>query len=154
PDKARYGVFTMLADDVRKRTRTLIEEAAAPSNTNDESRKIGDFYSTFMNEAEIESKGIGPLQPQLDKIAKIQNREQLVRVIGGTLRADVDPLNSTNFQTGNLFGIWVTQGVMDPAHSIPYLLQGGLGLPDRDYYISNTPQMAELRTKYQTHIAA
>src|ERR1041385_6961836 len=58
PDKARYGVFTMLADEVRKRTRTLIEQAAASnSNTTDESRKIGDFYSSFMNEGEIESKG-------------------------------------------------------------------------------------------------
>ncbi len=155
PDKARYGVFTMLADEVRKRTRTLIEEAAGSSSkASDESRKIGDFYSSFMNEAEIESKGIGPLQPQLDKIAKIQNRSDLVRVIGGTLRADADPLNNTSFHTENLFGVWVTQGLMDPTHSVPYLLQGGLGLPDRDYYISNTPQMAELRTKYQSHIVA
>jgi putative endopeptidase len=155
PDKARYGVFTMLADDVRKRTRALIEEAASSnSNANDEVRKIGDFYSTFMNEGEIESKGTGPLQPQLDKVAKIQNRGDLVQVIGGTLRADVDPLNSTNFHTEDLFGVWVTQGLMDPTHSVPYLLQGGLGLPDRDYYISSTPQMAELRMKYQSHIAA
>ena len=156
PDKARYGVFTMLADEVRKRTRTLIEEAAASTSSadKDESRKIGDFYSTFMNEAEIESKGIGPLQPELDKIAKIQNRNDLVRVIGGTIRADVDPLNNTNFHTENLFGVWVTQGLTDPSHSVPYLLQGGLGLPDRDYYTSNTPQMEELRTKYQTHVAA
>ena len=156
PDKARYGVFTMLADEVRKRTRTLIEEAAASTSSadKDESRKIGDFYSTFMNEAEIESKGIGPLQPELDKIAKIQNRNALVRVIGSTIRADVDPLNNTNFQTENLFGVWVTQGLTDASHSVLYLLQGGLGLPDRDYYISNTPQMEELRTKYQTHVAA
>ena len=54
--------------------------------------------------------------------------------------ADVDPLNSTNFQTANLLGVWITQGLTDPAHSVPYLLQGGLGMPDRDYYLSDRPQ--------------
>ena len=52
------------------------------------------------------------------------------------LRADVDPLNNTNFETGNLFGVWVAQGLTDPSHNFPYLLQGGLGMPDRDYYLS------------------
>ena len=54
----------------------------------------------------------------------------------GELRADVDPLNNTNFETGNLFGVWVAQGLTDPSHNYPYLLQGGLGMPDRDYYVS------------------
>jgi predicted metalloendopeptidase len=152
-DKSRYGVFTMLADEVRKRTQSLIQEAAANTAASDEPRKIGDFYSSFMDEAAIESKGIAPLKPQLDAIAKIQNRGDLAGTIGGTLRADVDALNATNFQTENLFGVWVTQGLNDPTHSVPYLLQGGLGLPDRDYYLSVTPQMAELRKQYQTHIA-
>jgi putative endopeptidase len=153
-DKSRYGVFTMLADEVRKRTQSLIQEAAANTAAGDEPRKIGDFYSSFMDEAAIESKGIAPLKPQFDAIAKIQNRGDLAGTIGGTLRADVDALNATNFQTENLFGVWVTQGLTDPTHSVPYLLQGGLGLPDRDYYLSGTPQMAELRKQYQTHIAS
>src|ERR1043166_1898828 len=136
PDKSRYGVFTMLSDEVRKRTQMLIQGAAsATSGATDEARKIGDFYSSFMDEATIESKGIAPIKPQLDAIAKIQNRGDLAGTIGGTLRADVDALNATNFQTENLFGVWVTQGLNDPAHSVPYLLQGGLGLPDRDYYL-------------------
>jgi predicted metalloendopeptidase len=155
PDKSRYGLFTMLSDEVRKRTQTLIQGAvSAGSGASDESRKIGDFYSSFMDEAAIEAKGITPLKPQLDAIAKIQNRRDLAGTIGGSLRADVDALNATNFQTENLFGVWVTQGLNDPAHSVPYLLQGGLGLPDRDYYLSSTPQMAELRKQYQTHIEA
>jgi predicted metalloendopeptidase len=107
-----------------------------------------------MDEAAIESQGIAPLNPQFDAIAKIQSRGDLAGAIGGTLRADVDPLNATNFQTENLFGVWVTQGLNDPTHSVPYILQGGLGLPDRDYYLSSTPQMAELRRQYQAHIEA
>ena len=75
-------------------------------------------------------------------------------MLGSQIRADVDPLNNTNFETLNLFGVFVSQGLADPENSYPYLLQGGLGMPDRDYYLSATPQMADLRTKYQAHIAA
>jgi predicted metalloendopeptidase len=154
PDKSRYGVFTKMADDTRKRTVMLIQEAAnAGSNATGEARKIGDYYSSFMDEATIESKGISPLKTRLEPIAAIADRRALARVIGSNLRSDVDPLNNTNFQTENLFGVWITQGLEDPVHSVPYLLQGGIGMPDRDYYISNDPHMAELRTKYQIHIA-
>jgi predicted metalloendopeptidase len=107
-----------------------------------------------MDEAEIEAKGIEPLKPRLDAIASIADRSALARAIGSTLRADVDALNNTSFQTENLFGVWVTQGLDDPEHSYPYLLQGGLGMPDRDYYISSSPKMAELRKQYQAHVAA
>ena len=118
PDKSSYGVFAILADETRKQTEALIKEAAEPSsNAGAESRKVGDFYSSFMDEAAIEAKGIAPLKTQLDKISAIRDRRELARVIGGTLRADVDPLNSTNFETDNLFGVWVTQGLTDPTHS-------------------------------------
>src|SRR5262249_51822572 len=63
-------------------------------------------------------------------------------------------LNNTNFETENLFGVWIAQGLTDPDHNVPYLLQGGLGLPDRDYYVSNSPKMVELRFPYKDHIAA
>jgi len=70
------------------------------------------------------------------------------------VRADVDPLNATNFFTEHLLGVFVSQGLDDPAHNVPYLLQGGLGMPDRDYYVSKSPKMAELRTAYQAHVQA
>jgi endothelin-converting enzyme/putative endopeptidase len=78
----------------------------------------------------------------------------MTRALGAALRADVDPLNNTNFHTENLFGVWIAQGLNDPSHNTPYLLQGGLGMPDRAYYLTDSPKMAELRTKYQQHIAA
>jgi predicted metalloendopeptidase len=154
PDKASYGVFTILSDETRKRTVALIQEAAGRSSQSEEARKIGDFYSSFMDEAGIEAKGIAPLKPQLDSIAAIADRRALARAIGSSLRADVDALNNTNFQTEHLFGVWITQALDDPEHSVPYLLQGGLGMPDRDYYLSNSPKMAELRKQYQGHVAA
>ena len=154
-DKPSYGVFTMLADETRKRLLALIQESAKSGlAASQDARKIGDFYASFMDEAAIESKGIAPLKPQLDAIAAIADRHALARALGGQLRADVDPLNDTNFETEHLFGVWIAQGLTEPTHNFPYLLQGGLGMPDRDYYLSPSPHMAELRTEYQAHIAA
>jgi putative endopeptidase len=70
------------------------------------------------------------------------------------MRADVDPLNSTNFYTDRLFGIWVSPDFNDPTHNVPYLLQGGLGLPDRDNYLSTEKNDVELQAKYREHIVA
>ena len=154
-DKSGYGLDAILIDETRKRTVSLIEDAAKGGTAaSEDSRKIGDFYASFMDEAAIESKGMAPLKPQLDGFAAIADRHALARAIGGELRADVDALNNTNFETGNLFGIWVTQGLEDPDHSYPYLLQGGLGMPDRDYYLSTSPHMAELRKQYLAHVEA
>jgi putative endopeptidase len=154
-DKSGYGLDAILIDETRKRTLSLIEDAAKGGTAaSEDSRKIGDFYASFMDEAAIESKGMAPLKPQLDGFAAIADRHALARAIGGELRADVDALNNTNFETGNLFGIWVTQGLEDPDHSYPYLLQGGLGMPDRDYYLSTSPHMAELRKQYLAHVEA
>jgi predicted metalloendopeptidase len=153
PDKASYGVGTILVDKTRKQTVALIQDAAS-MRENEDARKIGEFYASFMDEAGIEAKGIQPLKDRLDAIASIADRHALAQGVGSTLRADVDALNNTNFQTQRLFGVWITQGLEDPEHSYPYLLQGGLGMPDRDYYISKSPKMAELRQKYQAHVAA
>jgi predicted metalloendopeptidase len=154
PDKPAYGVSAILGDETRKRIVALIQEAAATPSQSDNARKIGDFYAGFMDEAGIEAKGITPLQPQLDNIASIGDRRTLARVLGATLRADVDPLNNTQFHTQHLFGVWVTQGLDDPSHNYPYLLQGGLGMPDRDYYLSSNPKMVAVRKEYHRHVAA
>ena len=151
-DKSSYGSGAILVDETRKRLQALLQDSATAQTP--DGRKIADYYSTFMDEATIESKGIAPLKPELAEIAAISDRHALAFVLGSGLRADVDPLNNTNFETGNLFGVWITQGLTDPSHNFPYLLQGGLGLPDRDYYLSASPNMAALRTQYQAHIAA
>jgi putative endopeptidase len=153
-DKSSYGAGAILADQTRERLRALFQESSSAAASTGDARKIGDYYSTFMDEAAIESKGIAPLKPQFDAIAAIADRHALARALGGQLRADVDPLNNTNFETGNLFGVWIAQGLSDPSRNFPYLLQGGLGMPDRDYYVSTNAHMADLRKQYQAHIAA
>ena len=155
PDQRRVGVFTSLVDLSDKRTVGLIEEAAkskAPAGSN--ARKIADLYNSFMDEAAIEAKGLAPLRPHLDAIAAIHNQHELARALGESLRADVDALNNTNFHTPNLFGLWVAPNFNDSEHYTAYLMQGGLQLPDREYYLAGDDRMRDIRTKYQAHISA
>ncbi|MDK6080525.1 M13 family metallopeptidase [Massilia varians] len=153
-DRGSWGSMAVLAEDTNARIVKLIEDAAASKSASPEARKVADFYSAWMNEAAIESAGLAALKPRLDRIDAMKDRAALSRVLGEFLRADVDPLNATNFNTPNLFGVWFNQGLTDPSRNVPYLLQGGIGLPDRAYYLDNSPKMAELRTKYQQYIAA
>jgi endothelin-converting enzyme/putative endopeptidase len=139
----------------RKHVATVIEEtvkANAPAGS--DARKIADLYHSYMDEAAIETKGLAPLRPHLDAIAAIHDRHDLARALGESLRADVDPLNTGFFHTPNLFGLWVAPGFNDPEHYAAYLLQGGLGMPDREYYLSNSDSMRDIRAKYQVHVSA
>jgi putative endopeptidase len=141
-------------DLTRKRIAGLIEEATKSNGTaGSNARKIADFYHSYMDEASIEAKGLAPLRPHLDGIAAIHDKHDLARALGESLRADVDGLND-DFHTANLFGLWVAPGFNDPEHYTAYLLQGGLEMPDREYYLSDSESMRDLRTKYQTHVSA
>jgi endothelin-converting enzyme/putative endopeptidase len=155
PDRGRVSVFSILGDLSNKRTAGLIEEAVktnAPVGSN--TRKIADLYNSFMDEAGIEAKGLAPLRPHLEAIAAIRGKHELARALGESLRSDVDALNNTNFHTANLFGLWVAPGFNDSEHYAPYLMQGGLELPDRQYYLADSDRMRNLRTKYQAHVSA
>ncbi|MTW10564.1 M13 family peptidase [Pseudoduganella eburnea] len=152
-DKGSWGAGSALGDATNERIVKLIEETAAKSPSGD-TRRVTDYYHAYMDEAGIEARGLKSLKPELEKIDAIKDKASLVRALAGTVRADVDPLNSTNFYTENLFGIWIAQGLKDPNHYIPYILQGGLGMPDRAYYLDDNQRMQQLRTAYQAHIAA
>jgi putative endopeptidase len=155
PDRSRVGVFDTLRDLSNKRTLGLIEETVkANPPAGSSTRKIADLYNSFMDEATIESKGLAPLRPHLDAVAAIRDKHELARALGESLRSDVDALNNTNFHTPNLFGLWVAPGFNDSDHYAPYLLQGGLQMPDREYYLADTARMRDIRTKYQAHISA
>ncbi len=154
-DRARLSVFSALDDIANKNTAAIIEEAAKNGASGDASkRKIADLYNSYMDEKTINAKGGEPLQPHLKAIAGISDKKDLAYAMGQTLRADVDALNNTNFHTNHLFGLWVAGGFNDPDHYAPYLLQGGVQLPDREYYLSDSEHMKEVRTKYQAHVSA
>ena len=153
-DRSSFGPGTVLTEKTSLQVKGLIQDAAkgtpaAGSNA----QKVGDYYASYMDEDGIEAKGLTPVAGDLAAITAITDQASLSSYLGTTLRADVDALNATNFYTDHIFGVWITQGFEDPDHNVPYILQGGLGLPDRDYYLSDSPKMADIRTKYQAHIA-
>lgn len=155
PDRGAYGVGPMLAEQVDRRVVDLIQSAAAAGDpAGSIPRMVGDYYASFMDTTAIEAAGLTPLRPLLDTIAAIRTRTDLSRVLGSTLRADVDALNYTTFHTGNILGLWVAADLDEPTRYAPFLLQGGLGLPDRRYYLDTAAAVAGLRVKYQEHIAA
>jgi putative endopeptidase len=154
PDRSSWGTGAILTELTAQRTADLIRAAAATARPGTEARKIGDYYDSFMDEAAVERLGVKPLEAGLARIDAIGDRPALARVLGETLRADVDVLNSTQLHTENLFGLWVAQDLDDPSRYVPFLLQGGLVMPDRDYYLDPSPKMAEIRQRYQAHIVA
>jgi putative endopeptidase len=153
-DRSAVGAF-LIADRERERqTRELLDgilksNPAAGSNE----ALIANYYNAYLNTDAIDRAGMAPAKADLDAIAAIADKTQLSAAIGGTLRADTDPLNATNFQTENLFGIFVTQGLATPGETLPYLMQGGIGLPEREYYLSGDSKMAGLRDQYRAYIA-
>lgn len=151
-DRSSYSSFTTLSEQAQKDTRTILENAAADSATNGDSRKIGDYYAAFMDEVGIEARGVTPVQPELDAIAALADKQALSRAFGASLRADVDLLNATDRYSDRLFGVWISANLKNPDQYVPYLVQGGLGMPDRDFYLEGG-RMADLRKQYEAHVA-
>src|SRR6266550_3683268 len=142
-DRASTGVGFEVFERAEKRNADLVREAAAGNPQPDTPQgMIAAYYAAFMDTANIEKRGLDGITSKTD----------LARVLGERLRADVDPLNATEMWTENLFGVWVTQALSEPDRTVPYLLQGGLGMPDREYYLSNDPEMAKQRAAYQTYV--
>ncbi len=144
-DRSNYGMFTKLRDLSQERTRTIIEAAAAQKDAakGSETQKVGDFYASYMDEAGIEAKGLAPLAPAFAEINAINDRAALARVMGQSARKGIDmPI-----------GMGPQSDLKNPDAMAVYVGQGGLGLPDRDYYLDEkNPKFAEVRTKYVAHI--
>ena len=144
-DRSNYGMFTRLRDLSQERTRQIIEDAAKqPAAPGSNAQKVGDFYASFMDEAAIEAKGISPIKPRLDAIAALADKAALARMLGDAAR---DGLNGP-------INVQVLQDLKTPEVIAAYVGQGGLGLPDRDYYLDDSnPRFIEARTKYKSYIA-
>jgi predicted metalloendopeptidase len=154
-DRSDIGLGAALIEKADRETQELIRSAdAARAPAGSDQRKIADYYASFMDERRIEARGLDPLAPTLRRIASLADRRALARYLGSTLRADVDILNATRLETDNLFGLWVAQDLDDPGRYVPFLLQGGLGLPSREYYLDESAHMSEIRARYREHIAA
>ncbi|MCW5802601.1 MAG: M13 family metallopeptidase [Deltaproteobacteria bacterium] len=152
-DRSSYGAGAIVSELTAKRNRELVE-AARTAAAGTEARKVGDYFTAFMDEAGIENKGIAPIKAELDEIAAIADAKGLARALGASLRADVDAINNTHLHTANVFGVWIAQDFDDPSRYSAFLLQGGLAMPDRDYYLDASPRMVKIREDYTKHVAA
>ncbi len=152
-DRASVGGFLIADQEREKNSRGLLDQLLKgdPAAGTNEGR-VANYYKAYADTAAIDRAGIAPARGDLGAIARIADKRALSAAIGSTIRADVDPLNSTNYQTDNLFGIFVTQGLNTPGQTLPYILQGGLGMPERQYYLSADGKMGELRGKYKAYI--
>jgi len=134
-DKASYGAFDTLADLSRDRTRGILEAAG--------DSKIGQAYASYLDTAAIEAKGLAPIRPWLNTIKRLNDKAGYAALVAKADRNGV--------------GIPFASGVgQDARQSDVYSVgvrQSGLGMPDRDYYLSADPKLVEARTAYQAHLA-
>ena len=153
-DRSSIGVGLDVSLRAEGRTAAIIKGAASAKGApGSDEQRIADYYAAYTDTAGIEARGLKPIQPGLAAIAAIRDKHGLSRAIGAAMRADTDPFNNNNYaSTNDLFGLFVSQDLNHPTRNIPYLMQGGLGLPDRDYYLSDKPEMAEIRTAYRAYL--
>lgn len=138
-DKARFGPFDVLYENAQAQLRSIIETSAAnPANEN--ARKVGALYASFMNEARVEQLGAQPLAADLAAIKAAGDRSAIARLMG----------KAHSSFGGSLFSLNVFEDLKDPNLNSAYLGQGGLGLPDRDYYLK--PDFASQREAYVAYL--
>ena len=150
--QSSYDTRAMLVEKTGRRVRDLMQGAAAAQPVRGSiTQKVGDYYASFMDEDSIEAKGLTPLADEMARISAISNKQSLSSYLGTTLNTEVDGLTAN---ADHIFGVWVNQSFTDSNHYVFHLLQGGLGMPDRDGYLDPSPKMDAWRSQYQAHIAA
>ncbi len=144
-DKSSWGAFHKLHDDTQPQLRAIIEKSAATRNARagSEEQLIGDFFSSYMDEARLEQLGVTPLNGELEKIAAIKDKAELPATFARLGRLGVTVP----------FSFYVHQDAKDSTKYVADLYQGGLGMPDRDYYLKgDDAKLADTRAKYQQHV--
>jgi putative endopeptidase len=141
PEWSSYGTLQILAERTEEQLRALIETPVAGPAPG-QARKPADLYASFMDEARAEREGLAPLAPELARIDELADHDDVIRYIGHALEAGVQaPVD-----------YYISSHPRDPDQSILYLWQGGLGLPDRDYYLVKSPELEKVRQEYRAHI--
>jgi putative endopeptidase len=141
--ESRWGSFNELDNKNNLLLRDILEDAskkASPKGSIEQ--KVGDYYFSAMDSLAIEKAGIGPIKPELDKIAKVKTIEELLS------------LNNYNLikESGAIYGVYVGQDDKNSTRYSMYFIQGGLGLPDRDYYLKDDKRSQNIREEYKKHV--
>ena len=141
PDQSSWDTYSKMQDENRSRLRGILEAAAAPDPArNAATQKIGDYYSSCIDEKAIEAKGTDPLKPGLERIAKIDSKAEIADVAAVMVHSNA------------LFRFDSAQDFRDADQVIAEADQGGLGMPDRDYYVKEDPKSVDLRKAYVAHV--
>src|SRR5436305_8405214 len=145
---ARWSARDELEEQARRRIAALLDDAAtAPAGS--AARKVADFRAAYLNEAAIESRGLASLKPLLDRVDRVSDKTELTRLLGRSMRADVDPMGFGVYKSASVLGLAVQQSIHGEKNNVAFLVQGGLGLPDRDDYID-----AAKVARYRAYIAS
>lgn len=136
-DKANYGMFSVLDDLSKSRTREILDAA----NSNPDS-KIGRAYATYLDESAVEAKGLAPIEPWLNEVRALKTKAQYAALAA---KADRMGIGGVNYA-------YVGQDDKNPETYMVVMGQAGLGMPDRDYYLSDAAQFSDKRAKYITHL--
>lgn len=152
PGQGRWGARNQIAATAALQLAQLFRDAGAASAASP-GRKVADFHAAWLDEAGIERKGLAPIAPLLKSVDRLHDKAALARWLGGALRADVDPVGRGIYDASNLFGLAVSFGLHGEANHVAYLLQGGLGLADREAYLDPSAAKQAARARYREHIA-
>ncbi len=142
-DQSRWGRFSELQERNREILHEILEAASKPDPNRDQvSREIGDYYAACMDEKGIDARGLDAIKPTLDRIRNLRDKSQLAEESARLQRAGA----------GSLFEFSSGQDFKNSTEVIAQADQGGLGLPERDYYLKDDPKSVELRQQYQVHV--
>jgi putative endopeptidase len=140
-DQSSWDTYAKMEDENRARLRGILEAAAVPNpDRNAVQQKIGDYYASCIDEKAIDARGIDPLKPELERIAAINSKAEIAGVAAAMIYDNI------------LFHFGSIQDFRDANQFIADADQGGLGLPDRDYYTKDDAKSVDLRKAYIAHV--
>jgi len=142
-EKSRFGSFDLLADTGEVQVQTLITEIATKKQeAGTIGQKIADFYNTGMDTAKIETEGLTPVQPLFDQINAIQTKEDVMKVVADLHRKNISPM----------FSFFSGADQKNSTMVVAYVYQGGIGMPDRDYYMKDDQRSKDIQAAYLVHL--
>lgn len=145
-DQSSWGVYSKLAQDNLRFLWGILEEASRPApGRSAVQQKIGDYFAACMDEAAVEKLGRAPLKSGLDHIATLKSKRELPALLGR--------LHLETGSSGFFFGFGSNPDFGDSSKVIAFATAGGLGLPDRDYYVKDDERSKDIREKYLGHVA-
>jgi predicted metalloendopeptidase len=153
--KTRWTVRDEIQALTQQQVARLLEDVSArpTSSLNPTARKVANYRAAFLDQGTIEARGLAPIRPLLLRIGALREKSDLVRWLGSEMPADGDPMGFGGAQSAHLFGLALDKGIGGERLNAAFLVQGGLGLPDRENYLSDAAPMQALRSQYRDYLA-